>query len=75
MTNAIHLTDTRHFKKLWKDMGGTILELRGTGEVRYVHTHFVDTVRANDRRKDVPAVLISRMNQLIRKQAANTERY
>lgn len=71
MKQAIHLTDTRHFKRKWCRMGGEVLALSGTGEVRYVHTYFVDTVRANDRRKDVPAVLISRLNQLIRRRAAN----
>jgi len=52
----------------WAEM---CFAISGTGEVRYVHTYFVDTVRANDRRKDVPAVLISRLNQLIRRNAAN----
>ena len=73
MTTPIHTSDARHFKKLWLGQGGEILELRRTGEVRYVHTLFVDTVRANDRRKDVPAVLLSRLNQLIRAKAANDE--
>ncbi len=71
MNKAIHTSDARHFKKLWRSFGGAILELRGTGEVRYVHTHFVDTVRSNDRRKDVPAVLLSRLNQLIKMGSAN----
>lgn len=71
MTKAIHTSDARHFKKLWRGQGGEIIELRHTGEVRYVHTHFLDTVRSNDRRKDVPAVLLSRLNQLIRSNAAN----
>lgn len=66
MNRAIHLTDARHFKRLWLDMGGSIDEVRRTGEVRYRHPHFVDSVRANDRRKDVPAVLQSRANQLRR---------
>jgi hypothetical protein len=73
MTKAIHTSDARHFKKLWLGQGGEIIELRRTGEVRYVHTHFIDTVRSNDRRKDVPAVLLSRLNQLIRASAANDE--
>lgn len=71
MAKAVHTSDARNFKKLWLSQGGKIIELRGTGEVRYVHTHFIDTVRSNDRRKDVPAVLLSRLNQLIRTNAAN----
>ena len=75
MSKAIHTSDARRFKKLWRDLGGSILELSGTGEVRYVHTQFIDTVRANDRRKDVPAVLLSRLNQLRRADAANELRF
>lgn len=71
MVKPVHTSDRRHFKRLWRDLGGEIVELQRTGEVRYVHTHFLDTVRANDRRKDVPAVLLSRLNQLLRAEAAN----
>jgi hypothetical protein len=48
-----------------------MIAIRKTGEMRYVHTAFVDTVRSNDRRNDVPAVLLSRINQLLRTKAAN----
>jgi hypothetical protein len=66
MTNAIHTSDVRHFKRMWLAVGGAIKPQRRTGEVRYCHPQFIDTIRANDRRKDVPAVLLSRLNQLIR---------
>lgn len=66
MTNPIHTSDTRCFKRIWLSMGGSIQTVRRTGEVRYFHPFFIDTIRANDRRKDVPAVLISRINQLIK---------
>ena len=68
MREAIHTSDARTFKRLWRGMGGSIEAVRRTGEVRYHHPSFVDSVRANDRRKDVPAVLLSRINQLIRNQ-------
>lgn len=35
------------------------------GHLRDLHPLFIDNVRANDRRKDVPAVLLSRLNQVI----------
>jgi hypothetical protein len=35
------------------------------------HSAFLDTVRANNRRADVPAVLLSRINQLLHTKAAN----
>lgn len=66
MANAIHTSDARCFKRMWLELGGVIRPLRGTGEVRYEHPQFIDTVRSNDRRKDVPAVLLSRINQLAR---------
>jgi hypothetical protein len=68
MTTAIHTSDARHFKRLWLAMGGAIKPQRRTGEVRYCHPWMVDTILANDRRKDVPAVLLSRLNQLIRRE-------
>lgn len=67
MNRPIHLSDARHFKRLWLDLGGSIHDVRRTGEVRYLHPHFAHSVRANDRRKDVPAVLLSRVNQLRRR--------
>jgi hypothetical protein len=42
----------------------------GTGEVRYVHPQFKMPLRVNDRRKDVPAKLLSRLNQLGRNASA-----
>jgi len=71
MSGAIHTSDSRHFKRLWQEHGGLIFAVSGTGEVRYVHPAFVAGVRANDRRKDVPAKLLSRLNALIRIEAAN----
>lgn len=73
MVKPLHLTNARKFKREWRTMGGEIIEIRRTGEVRYVHTLFVDTVRVNDRRKDVPAVMVSRLNQLLRMMAANDD--
>ena len=66
MNQPIHTSDARHFKRLWLAQGGTIESVRRTGEVRYAHASFTRTVRANDRRKDVPAVLLSRLNELLR---------
>lgn len=66
MAKAVHTSDARHFKRMWLAHGGTIAHLRRTGEARYLHPFFIDSVRANDRRKDVPAVLISRLNQVLR---------
>lgn len=71
MNRAVHTSDNRKAKKIWILLGGEMIAVRRTGEMRYVHTAFLDTVRANDRRNDVPAVLLSRINQLLRMKAAN----
>lgn len=63
MSNAICTSDPRHFKRLWLNIGGSIRSVRRTGEVRYDHPLFPDPIRANDRHHDVPAVLLSRLNQ------------
>lgn len=71
MNHALHTSNGRRAKKIWTLLGGEMIALRRTGEMRYVHSAFLDTVRANDRRTDVPAVLLSRINQLLRTKAAN----
>lgn len=60
-------SDARRFKKLWCEWGGQIVGVRRTGEVRYLHPAFSSPIRANDRRHDVPAVLMARMNQVMRR--------
>lgn len=71
MNHAVHTSDSRNFKRLWQDHGGLIFCIRGTGEERYVHPLFPNGVRTNARRKDVPAKLLTRLNSLIRQEAAN----
>ncbi|MCE1184003.1 MAG: hypothetical protein LWW92_00145 [Rhodocyclales bacterium] len=71
MNHAVHTSSSRKAKKIWILLGGEMISVRRTGEIRYVHSVFLDTVRANDRRTDVPAVLLSRINQLLRMKAVN----
>ena len=71
MIHALHTSNSRKAKKIWQLLGGEMIAIRKTGEMRYVHSAFVDTIRSNDRRNDVPAVLLSRINQLLRTKAAN----
>lgn len=75
MQNAIHTSDRRRFDRLWLSLGGTIENLRRTGEVVYCHRLFTHPIRANDRRKDVAAKLLSRLNQLMKRPAANDDYY
>lgn len=71
MNVAIHTSDGRKAKRIWVMLGGEIVPVRRTGEMRYLHPTFPRSVRANDRRSDVPAVLLSRINQLLKTAAAN----
>lgn len=71
MNHALHTSNCRKAKRIWTLLGGEMIAVRRTGEMRYIHSAFLDTVRANDRRTDVPAVLLSRINQLLRTKAAN----
>lgn len=69
----IHSSDRRHVDQLWLLEGGAIVPLRRTGELLYVHALFDAPVRINGRRKDTPAKVLSRLNQLRRRHAANDE--
>lgn len=71
MSTPFRTSDSRKFKKVWLSLGGTLELVRGTGELRYLHPKFKTTVRANDRRTDVPAVLLCRVNHLMKMDAAN----
>jgi hypothetical protein len=61
-----HTSDIRAAKKMWLALGGSIVPVCGTGEVRYLHPQFSHPLRVNDRRKDVVAKLMSRINQVMR---------
>ncbi len=63
--SALHTSDRRKLDRMWQNLGGTISPIRRTGESRYAHPAFQSTVRINTRRNDVPAKLLSRINQLI----------
>ena len=67
---TIKTTSFRIADKIWKQLGGEIVPVRRTGEIRYQHNVFADTVRVNGRRNGIPPVMISRINQLIRMQEA-----
>jgi hypothetical protein len=71
MKKPIHTSDVRRFRHLWVLLGGWVEPIRRTGELHYGHASLVHPIRANGRRDDVPAVLLSKLNQLIRLAAAN----
>ena len=71
MNTAIHTSNPRKAKRIWLLLGGSIVPVNGTGEMRYMHPGMERSVTLNDRRVDVPAVLLSRINQLLKMKAAN----
>lgn len=71
----IHTSNPQHADRMWLLLGGRIEPVRGTGEKRYLHEQFTHPLRTNGRRHDVPAKLLSRLNQLLRQRAANDARW
>ncbi len=72
---AIHTSDPRQADRYWLLLGGSIEPIRRTGETRYTHGAFERPLRTNGRRNDVPAKLLSRLNQLLKLRAANDDRW
>jgi hypothetical protein len=71
MTKPLHTSDRRKFDHIWTEMGGRIVHIHQTGELRYLHSSFAAGIRTNGRRKDVPAKLLTQINKLLRQDAAN----
>lgn len=69
----IHTSNPFKADGIWLLLGGTIAPVRRTGEKRYTHEHFASPLTINGRRDDVPAKLLSRINQLIKTRAANDD--
>ena len=67
----INTTDPRKIRILWEKYGGTVLAVRRTGEERWAHPAFKDTVRANVRRNDIPVIILCRLNHLVRDTVTN----
>ena len=73
--HAIHTSNPLQADRMWLLLGGRIEPVRRTGEKRYTHELFSHPLRTNGRRNDVPAKLLSRLNQLLRMRAANDPRW
>jgi hypothetical protein len=71
MKHALHTSSPTKAKRIWRLLGGTAVPVNGTGEMRYEHPRMARSVTLNDRRNDVPAVLLSRINQMLKMKAAN----
>lgn len=60
---------------MWLMLGGRIEPVRRTGEKRYSHSMFRHPLRTNGRSNDVPAKLLTRLNQLLKREAANDPKW
>lgn len=67
----LHTSDARTADRAWLMLGGHIEPVRRTGEQRYTHSALDAPLTLNGRRKDVPAKLLSRINQLLKARAVN----
>ena len=66
MNHCFHTSNLRKVQKIWLANGGAIVPIPGTGEMRYTHPLFPKPLRVNNRRNDVSAKLLTRMNQVIK---------
>lgn len=71
MNHALHTSNCRRAKKIWILLGGELIPVHRTREMRCVHPALPSTIRANDRRSAVSAVLLTRINHLLQIRAAN----
>lgn len=74
-TRPVHTSNVHCADRYWLLLGGRIEPVRRTGEKRYLHASFDHPLRTNGRRLDVPAKLLSRINQLLKMRAANDEQW
>lgn len=73
--SPLHTSNPHQADRIWLLLGGRIEPVRGTGEKRYIHQQFPNPLRTNGRRNDVPAKLLSRLNQLLKTRAANDPKW
>lgn len=67
----VHTSDIRKADHEWLMLGGRIEHITGTGETRYRHDALAKPLRINGRRNDVPAKLMTLLNQVAKMAAAN----
>lgn len=67
----VHTSNGRKAERLWLLLGGHVMPVRRTGEKFFIHDFFDAPLRIDGRRHDVPAKLLSRINQVMRLKAAN----
>jgi hypothetical protein len=62
-----HGMNRRDAQKLWRELGGTIENKRGTGEEVYRHPNWPKPIRANKRNKHAPRAVTKAIWRLVRR--------
>jgi hypothetical protein len=60
-----HGINVRELAVLFRELGGTITPIRGTGEERWAHPSARRPVRANARRKDASRAMVQLVREVI----------
>lgn len=63
--NIVAARNLREMRNVWKSLGGTVEDVRGTGEERYSHPRIPRPITVNKRRKDTPRKLITAFRKII----------
>lgn len=63
---VIATSDRRSLDREWRNVGGAIAQQPCTGEVVYSHPAMSRRIRVNGRKKQSCAVVLSKLNQLLR---------
>lgn len=74
MITPVYGVNRRNLDRLFLSLGGTIEDVRRTGELRYRHPLMDACAKANKRRKDAPSHLVDFVRELIRRFPDPTDR-
>lgn len=55
----------RNTRKLWRNFGGDVEDVRRTGEERYSHPSIERPIKVNKRRKDTPRKLVAALRRIV----------
>lgn len=57
--------DLHRARSMWIEHGGTVEDVRRTGEERYIHPKEPKPIKVNKRRKDTPRKLVSALRRIM----------
>ena len=54
----------RDARKLWRELGGRVLVVQRTGELRFLHPYLEHPIRVNGRRKDTQRIVLMALRRI-----------